>query len=464
MPRSSSPPVTQSPLSRFPFHYGWVVVAIAFITMGIGVNVRTAFSLLYPPILEEFGWNRGETAAVFSVGFLASATFTPLLGVLMDRFGPRWVVPFGATVVSAGLVLATATTQPWHLYLTLGLLVVGGTVIFSYIGHAMFLPLWFARRRGLAIGIAFSGVGVGSIVLFPWFQYLIDTAGWRQGCWTMAALLMGVVFPLNLLFQRHRPEHLGLRPHGGAAGPVSAAVPTGQQGQQAQQGGSGNPPADSIPTDTTPTDTAPPVDWTLRQALGSAAFWWISAGYFCGLVTWYMVQVHQTQYLMDLGIGTEEAAYALGFVGLTGIVGQIGVGYLSDRMGREWAWTLAALGFTGCYAVLLALAAHPSPWLMYVMVILQGFLGYGLASVFGVIPAEIFQGRSVAKIFGVISLAVGLGAAFGPWLAGAVQDAVGSYAPAFWIAIALSQISIVCIWMAAPRKGPLRGPYAETRS
>ena len=447
MPNPSSPPARPSPRSRLPLHYGWVVVAIAFVTMGIGVNIRTAFSLLYPPILAEFGWSRGETAAAFSLGFLASATFTPFLGVMMDRFGPRWVVPFGATVVSAGLVLATATTQPWHLYLTLGLLVVGGTVIFSYIGHSMFLPLWFARRRGLAIGIAFSGVGVGAIMLFPWFQHLIDTAGWRQGCWTMAALLMGVVLPLNLLFQRHRPETLGLQPYGADTGAGANAVP------EAAREGAGNPA-----TDTTP------VDWTLRQALGSAAFWWISVSYFCGLVTWYMVQVHQTRYLMDLGIGTEEAAYALGFVGLTGIVGQIGVGYLSDRVGREWAFTLAALGFTGCYAVLLVMGEYRSPWLMYLMVILQGFLGYGLASVFGIIPAEIFQGRSVAKIFGVISLAVGLGAAFGPWLAGAVRDAVGSYAPAFWIALVLSQVSIACIWMAAPRKGPRRGPYAETRT
>ena len=121
------PPPSQP--GRLPFYYGWVVVAVAFVTMGIGVNIRTAFSLLFPPILDEFGWSRSETAATFSIGFLASTLITPLLGAAMDRLGPRWVVPMGATVVSAGLMLATATTQPWHLFMTLGLMVVGSAII-----------------------------------------------------------------------------------------------------------------------------------------------------------------------------------------------------------------------------------------------------------------------------------------------------------------------------------------------
>ena len=431
----------RSPLGRLPFYYGWVVVAVAFVTMGIGVNIRTAFSLLFPPILDEFGWTRSETAATFSIGFLASTLITPLLGGAMDRLGPRWVVPFGAAIVSVGLVLATFTTQPWHLFITLGLLVVGGTVIFSYIGHSMFLPLWFVRRRGLAVGIAFSGVGVGSILLFPWFQHIIDTAGWRQSCWVMAALMMLVVFPLNLLLQRHRPEDLGLVPDGG------------EPAENPAEGDGGMGRASEKPSRE--------VNWTLRQALGSPAFWWIAVGYFCGLVIWYMVQVHQTKYLLDLGIGTEVAAYALGLVGLTGSIGLIGLGYISDRLGRELAWTVASLGFAGCYAVLLVMGLYPSPWLMYLMVVLQGLLGYGLASAFAVIPSEIFQGRSVAKIFGVLSIAASLGAAFGPWLGGALRDQTGSYAPAFWIAIVLSQVSLACIWMAAPRKGPARGPFSE---
>ena len=160
-PRSPSLPR----LARLPFFYGWVVVAVAFVTMAIGVNTRTAFSLLFPPILAEFGWDRATIAAAFSLGFVASAFYTPFIGTPMDRFGPRLVIPFGVLLVCAGLILATHAAQPWQFHLSLGVLVVGGSVFISYVGHSLILPHWFVRRRGLATGIAFSGVGVGAIVL-----------------------------------------------------------------------------------------------------------------------------------------------------------------------------------------------------------------------------------------------------------------------------------------------------------
>lgn len=141
-------------------------MAVAFVTMGLGVNTRTAFSLLFPPILSEFGWERGVTAAAFSIGFVASTLYAPFSGMLMDRLGPRYVLSFGVLLISAGMATATQIQTPWHLSLSLGVLVVGGSVFTSYIGHSLFLPNWFVRRRGLAIGIAFSGVGVGSIVIF----------------------------------------------------------------------------------------------------------------------------------------------------------------------------------------------------------------------------------------------------------------------------------------------------------
>jgi MFS family permease len=421
-----------SALARAPFFYGWVVVAVAFVTMALGVNSRTAFSLLFPPIVEEFGWERGTIAGAFSVGFAASGLYTPFIGMLMDRFGPRWVIPGGVLLVSAGMILATRATQPWHLHLTLGVLVVGGSVFISYIGHSLFLPLWFVRRRGLAIGIAFSGVGIGSILLFPWLQGLIDTVGWRQACWAMALLLLVLLVPLNFLLQRQRPEELGLRADGDdhpAAASKAGAGP-----------------------DNVVDHAWAATDWTLALAIRTARFWWLFVGFFCGLFVWYAVQVHQTRYLTDAGFAPELAAYALGLVGLTGVVGQIAIGHLSDRIGREWAWTAAAVGFVLCYLVLLALMALPTPALVYLMVAAQGLLGYGLASIYGAIPAELFQGQRYGTIFGTLSLASIMGAATGPWVTGVIYDRTGSYDPAFWLAIALGLLSIVCVWLAAPRK------------
>src|SRR5213593_3853019 len=199
------------PFAR-PF-YGWSIIAVAFVTMGIGVNARTAFSLFFPPILDEFGWPRGLTADAFSFGFLVSAFLGPVLGRLMDRRGPRAVMLLGVAMVGAGLGLAPLVQAPWHLYLTLGVLVGGGTVCLGYTGHALFLPNWFVRRRGLAIGVAFSGAGVGAIVILPWLQRLIAGAGWRTACLAMAALVVVVLAPLNFLTRR-RLEDMGLWPDG----------------------------------------------------------------------------------------------------------------------------------------------------------------------------------------------------------------------------------------------------------
>jgi MFS family permease len=413
---------------RLPFYYGWIVVAVVFVTMAFGVNARTAFSLLYPKILDEFGWERGLTAGAFSFGFLVSAVLSPLLGRLMDRRGPRVIMELGVLLIAAGLSLATLTREPWHLYLTLGILVGAGSVCLGYSGQSLFLPNWFVRRRGLAISIAFSGVGIGSIVLLPWLQSLIGSAGWRTAATAFAVIAFVVLVPLNLLL-RHRPQDIGLAPDGDAAAQAAKAA------------------AANI------VDHAwAAIDWTLARAVRTARFWWVAVAYFTGLFGWYAVQVHQTKYLVEIGFSASDAAWALGAVSLAGIPGQIVLGHLSDRIGREWVWTVGQLGFVGTYLALLLLKDVPTLPLLYAMVLLQGMLGYGLTSVVSAIPAELFEGRHFGTILGTVMLAGIIGGAFGPWLTGALYDAQGSYTLAFWIAIALDIVSIVAIWFAAPRK------------
>ena len=181
-------------------------------------------------------------------------------------------------------------------------------------------------------------------------------------------------------------------------------------------------------------------------------FWWIVLGYFCGLFAWYAVQVHQTKYLIEVGFTPLMAAWALGIVSVVAIPGQIGLGALSDRIGREWIWTAGCAGFAVCYATLIALEHAPSHMLLYLMVIAQGFLGYALTSVMGAIVAEIFEGPHYGSIFGTITVALIGGGAAGPWIAGVIHDVTGSYRPAFILAIACCIISATAIWIAAPRK------------
>ena len=146
--------------------------------MAVGVNARTAFSLLFPSILDEFGWDRGVTAGAFSFGFLASAALSPFIGRLMDHRGPRVVIEIGVAAMTAGLLLATLVRQPWHLYATLGML-----------------------------------VGAGSIIMLPRLQTIIGRDGWRAACWARGILVLALLAPLNLLLKRG-PEELGLEPDG----------------------------------------------------------------------------------------------------------------------------------------------------------------------------------------------------------------------------------------------------------
>jgi len=413
---------------RLPFFYGWLLVAVAFVTMAVGVNARTAFSLLFPAILTEFGWDRGVTAGAFSFGFLVSAVVTPFVGRLMDLRGPRIVVELGVLTMGAGLILASLVSKPWQLYLTLGALAGGGVNCLAYTGQSLYLPNWFVRRRGLALSIAFSGVGIGSITILPWLGWLIQTAGWRLAWVELGILLLVLLGPLNLLL-KHRAEDIGLRPDGIISGRTSCdhAANVVDQAWAA-------------------------VDWTLGRALQTRRFWWLAIGYFCGLFSWYAVQVHQTKYLIEVGFAPSEAAWALGLVSLVAIPGQIALGHLSDRIGREWIWMIGNLGFVICYAALIGLRSAPTPVLLYAMILAQGTLGYSLTSVMGPIPAEIFEGRHYGSIFGTVMLAAILGGAAGPWITGVIYDTTGTYSMAFCIAVACNLISILAIWLAAPGK------------
>jgi MFS family permease len=415
---------------RLPFFYGWLILGISFVTMAVGVTARTAFSLLLPPLISEFRWERGLIAGAFSFGFLVSAVLSPFVGRLMDRRGPRIVIEAGVCLMAAGLLTAPAIKTPWQLYATVGGLVGCGANLTSFTAQSLFLPNWFVRRRGLAMSIAFSGVGAGAVVLLPWLQTIIDREGWRAACHTLGLLVLLLLAPLNLFLWR-RPADIGLLPDGGAhtAGTSDRHSPSNIV----------DPAWASI-------------EWTLARAIRTNRFWWIALAYFCALFAWYAVQVHQTTYLIEIGFSPLEAAWALGIVSVVAIPGQIGFGALSDHVGREWVWSAGCLGFAICYVALIALEHAPSQRLLYLMVVSQGFLGYALTSVMGPIVAEIFEGPHYGSIFGTITVALIGGGAVGPWAAGVIHDATQSYAPAFLVAIACCAVSTVAVWIAAPSK------------
>jgi MFS family permease len=416
--------------SRLTFYYGWMIIGVAFVTMAIAVTARTAFSLQLPPLIAEFGWDTGLVAGAFSFGFLVSALLSPTIGRIMDSHGPRIIIGSGVCMMSAGLFMAPWITRPWQLYATLGVLVGGGANLMTYTAHSLFLPNWFVRRRGFAISIAFSGAGVGAIVLLPWLQAIIGRDGWRASCTATGLLVVLVIGPLTVLVRR-RPEDIGLIPDGGT--------------DTTRTGGT-RESANVVDSDWVS------IEWTLARATRTSRFWWIALAYFCVLFAWYAVQVHQTKYLIEAGFTPLVAAWSLGIVSIVAIPGQIGLGALSDRVGREWIWTVACSGFMICYCALIEIERVPSYPLFYLMVFSQGFLGYAMTSVMGPIVAEIFQGPHYGSIFGTLTVALIGGGAAGPWVAGIIHDTTGSYRLAFLLAITCCVVSAMAIWIAAPRK------------
>jgi MFS family permease len=331
--------------------------------------------------------------------------------------------------MSAGLLLAAHMREPWHLYLTLGVLVGGGSVALGYTGQGLYLPNWFARRRGLATSIAYAGVGLGSILMMPWLQALIDAHGWRAAVTALGLLVLAVLAPLNLLVRR-RPEDLGLAPDGDSTAPAAVAARASNVADPAWAA----------------------IDWTLARAIRTARFWWFALAMFAAMFSWYTVQVHQTKYLIEIGHAPMYAAWALGFVSLIAVPGQIAMGHLSDRIGREWVWAMGNAGFVVTYLLLIMMRDAPGATLLWAMVFVQGFVGYGLTSAMGAAIAEVFQGRHFGTVFGTL-MGIGItGGALGPWLAGALHDASGTYAPVFWLAIGCSVVSAATFALAGPRQ------------
>src|SRR5260370_4392865 len=155
---------------------------------------------------------------------------------------------------------------------------------------------------------------------------------------------------------------------------------------------------------------------------------------------------------VEMGFAPMEAAWSLGLVALAGIPGQIVLGAMSDRMGREIVWSLSCAGFAICYVALLLLAAAPSQPLLYVMVLSQGLLGYRFTAMMGPIVAEIFEGKQFGTIFSILMTSLIGGGAVGPLVTGLLHDWTGTYTPAFALGVVLSVVCALAVWLASPGK------------
>jgi MFS family permease len=411
------------------FYYGWIIVSVALVSMAFWFGIRANFSVFYVALLEEFAWNRAGSAGVQSVALLTYTVLAPLVGGLIDRFGPRRVVVPGILILALGLILCRTIETLAQFYLFYGVVVGTGITAIGIVTYSAILAHWFEKRRGLASGIAVSGMGLGTFVFVPLSQSFISMWGWRLTFVILAGLVLIIVLPLNALFLRHKPSELGQLVDGFENNPSLAESDSGAIEALGNESG-----------------------WTLRKVLSSGRFWALISFTFFSIICIYIIVVHSVRFLVDQGVSKMTAAFVLALVGGISSMFRIFWGWLSDRIGREITYTIGIA--CGCLGVssLLLFEAYKSYLFVYCFFIFYG-MGWGVtAPMMMAVAADLFRGKIFGLIYGFVEASVGIGAAFGVWLAGFIFDRTQSYQLAFVLVIVSLLLSCVFCWLAAPRK------------
>jgi len=414
--------------------YGWVIAVAAFSIVVLGYGMRYGFSVFYVYILQEFGWARANTAGAFSTALMVYGLSAPAVGYLVDRLGPRRVVPLGAIVLALGLGCLSQTKEIWHLYLFFGILVGLGI---SMVGNAPFIPVisnWFVRRRGTAMGIYFAGVA-GAPAVAPLVEYIISWVGWRNAYLVLAAIIVAVIIPVVTFVIRTRPQDKGLLPDGDTAA------------AGARQPGNASSTTDALIVNHDWVKT----EWTVPSAMKTPQFWGIFlCNFFIG-VQINLLYLHQVAHLVDVGFTQAFAASVLGIVGFASMAGNL-CGFVSDRIGRERTYTISMVFVAAAIYILISINDASQPAILYAYAILFGFFqGIGTPAIIST-HADVFMGKNFGVINGVFLTGFGIGGFIGPFLGGWVFDVFGAYTSAFYLAFALSFASMAMIWLAAPRK------------
>jgi len=415
------------PARPAPSGRGRLVLAAVFLTLTIFYGVWYAYSVLLVALLREFPWSRSVVAGAFSTFVLVHGLLGPVIGWLLQRFGPRRLILLGGLVTSLGLALLAETTHWWQLYLSFGLITSVGVSMGAWLPSVALARGWFPDRVGTAIGVASTGIGVGICVLVPCAQLLIDQVGWRWAYRALAALLLLCVVAALALIQ-DPPV-------------VAEAGPGGARGERA--------PA-----------------WTPRAALRSPRLWLLGWMFFSGNFVTQMLLIHQVAYLVDHGVPAMTAASLGGAVGLISIPGKLGWGLLSDRAGRELAYGLAFACVAASVGALVLAGGSRTAAALVLYAVLIG-LGYGvMAPVPPAAVSDLFGGPGFPTIYGLVYTLGGLGLASGTWGAGWLFDRTGSYAIALWLALGMALLSPALLWLAAPRRAnppPESGPGGAAR-
>ena len=396
------------------FFYGYVIVGAGFVIQLVVWGTYRTYGIFFTPLSSEFGWTSAETSGAYSFAYLLCGFLAIIAGRLSDKLGPRMVLITCGLFLGLGYLLMSQVSSIWQLYLFLGVMVGAGNSgadapILSTVAR------WFVRRRGMVTGITKAGVGIGMLIIPLLAAWLISSYGWRNAYVVIGIIaLVGVVSPA--LFLKRDPGQVGQLPDG----------------------------ATGIEKTDLNIDTP---QFSLREVIGIRQFWIFSAVWFLLSFCAQIVMLHIAPHVIDLGISAAIAAAILGTIGGVSILGRIGMGGVSDKLGYK-ATFIMALSFLAAALVWVQFAREA--WMFYLFATLYGIAHGAFFTLVSPLLAELFGLRSLGAIFGVVTFAGTVGGSIGPVLSGRIFDITSSYQPAFLICLALSVVAIILMFFLRP--------------
>ena len=413
-------------------HYGWVIVAVTFLTALTTSGAVGVPGALILPLTKEFGWDTAQISSALAIRLLLFGLMAPFAAAFIERYGVRRIVLIAISLIIVGLLSAFTMTSVWQMVLFWGVIVGVGTGLTAVVLGAIVSTRWFVARRGLVLGLLTASTATGQLVFLPLVAWLVERVGWRLALVPSVVALCFAAL-LVFLFMRDRPSDVGLAAFGEAPGTAPTPAPAAPQAAIGRAFG------------------------VLGDAARVPAFWILAGTFFiCGCSTIGLIQTHFIPLCVDFGMPAVAAASVLAMMGVFDFFGTIGSGWLSDRVDNRmllfWYYGLRGLS-------LLAL-----PWSTFTIYGLSIFaVFYGLDWIATVPPtvriaAQTFGRERAGIVFGWIFAAHQVGAAAAAYGAGVTRDAWQTYLPAFFSAGALCLVAALLVWllrgpekMAAPR-------------
>lgn len=421
--RSRRPPMADGRL-----FYGWVLTWVLSWTELVSWGVLYyAFSVLMVPMGDEMNWSRVQMTAAFSVGGVVAGLTGIPVGRWVDRHGARALMSVGS-VLAAIMVIAWSTVQslPMFFAIWVGIGIAMAAVLYE--PSFVIVATWFRRDRNKALAVVTFTGGLASVVFLPLTNWLNESIGWRDTLLWLAVILAVTTILPHMMFVRHQPSDLGMRPDGQQAVDVL---------HHPREAASATPPPDSAASS------------TLGDAMHTRAFWWIASSF---AVIWgcaVAVQIHLIPYLQDQGFTATFATTAAGAIGLLKLPGRIIFAPLADRFGHR-PISIAIFVLHGAAIAVLAMA--DSAVGIYAFVVLFSAGNGALTLMRASLVADVFGLQAYGAISGSMAFVSQAAMAAGPLIVSLLVAAWGGYTSVYWtlsVVVLLSAIGIAQVQQVA---------------